>query len=96
VETDTVDLSHSDPAGKRALFTGGAGDEGMAVPTSGAGPRVTVDCRSCGSTTTVSAASAVGLLIPSLHLPLLKRDGFSWMKCPACRRRTWVSLTLHL
>jgi hypothetical protein len=44
----------------------------------------------------VSAASAVGLLIPSLHLPFIKRDGFSWMKCPACRRRTWVSLTLHL
>lgn len=52
-------------------------------------------CSSCRTRTIVGYVHAVRLAIPSLHLPLLRRDYFSWMLCPACQRRTWLRIELR-
>ncbi len=36
------------------------------------------------------------LALPSLHLPFVRRGYPSWMRCPACDRRTWVKVVLTL
>ncbi|HVA59374.1 MAG TPA: hypothetical protein VNG13_02415 [Mycobacteriales bacterium] len=77
-----------DAAGKRALFS--AGD---VLPAAGA---VSIDCSACGERTALSPARALRAALPSVHLPVLRRDYPSWMRCPACTRRTWVRVGLHL
>jgi uncharacterized protein with PIN domain len=77
-----------DISGKRMLFS--AAD---VTPAAGS---VTVDCSNCGQATVLSPAQALRAALPSLHLPIVKRDYPSWMRCPACARRTWVRLSVHL
>ncbi len=77
-----------DQEGRRALFSD-------AAPPASLGA-VTISCSACGEDTVVSALQALTLAIPSLHLPLIRRDHWSWMRCPACGRRTWVGLRLQL
>ena len=77
-----------DTAGKRALFS--AAD---APPAAGS---VSVECSRCAEHTVLSLAQALRASVPSLHLPMLRRDYPSWMRCPACGRRTWVRLSVHL
>jgi len=77
-----------DADGKRALFSA---DE----PPAPLGA-VTVACSACGERTVVSARSALRLLVPSLHLPLLRPAPWSYLRCPACRRLAWVELTIRL
>lgn len=77
-----------DQEGKRALFS--AADQPAA--TGG----VTIECSSCGARSVVSARQAVRLALVSVHLPLLRREHASWMRCPACGRRTWVHLEIQL
>ncbi len=81
-----------DHEGRRALFSPGAAlpDE---VASTG---RVTISCGHCDEETDLSPAEALRLAVPSLHLPFLKRGHGSWMRCPACRRHTWVSVQIHL
>ena len=92
-----------DPLGKRALFwVGGSapepgrlppGKEALysTAPAPGAGPFV-VECSGCRA---VSRIGLVDLLL--FQLPFgywLPRGRFDRrMTCPACRRRSWVSLT---
>jgi hypothetical protein len=78
----------SDPEGRRALFS--VADQS---PSLGA---VTIECSSCERTSVVTPRRLVGLAAPSLHLPLIKRDHPSWMRCPACGDRTWVRVRLRL
>jgi uncharacterized protein with PIN domain len=73
-----------DTEGKRALFS-------TAAPRPATGS-VVVECSLCGVATVLSARQAVRAALPSLHLPLVKREFSSWMRCPACSRRTWVRL----
>jgi ribosomal protein S27E len=77
-----------DQEGRRALFSDSAPPASLGA--------VTVSCSSCGTHTVVSARQALVLALPSLHLPYLRRGHGSWMRCPACGRRTWVSLRLSL
>ncbi len=77
-----------DQQGKRALFS--------AVDSRPAFGSVTISCSACGERTVVSLRRATRLAVPSLHLPLLRTAPWSWMKCPACGRRTWVELELAL
>lgn len=77
-----------DPLGRRALYS-----VAEQSPALGA---VTVSCSSCGETSVVTPRAMVGLVLPSLHLPLVRRGHPSWMRCPACRSRTWVRLGLRL
>jgi len=77
-----------DPLGRRSLYS-----VAQQPPALGA---VTVDCSSCEQTSVVTPRGLVGLALPSLHLPLLRRGHPSWMRCPSCGRRTWVRLGLRL
>ena len=54
----------------------------------------TIECSSCREETRVSYLELAALLFPvNVHIPLL-RYHHSWMKCPACGRRTWVRVHL--
>jgi hypothetical protein len=77
-----------DADGKRALFSA----EEPSAPLGA----VTVACSRCGEHTVVSARRAVGLLVPSVHLPLLRPAPWSYLRCPACHRLSWVELTIQL
>lgn len=78
----------SDPEGRRSLYS--VADQ---PPSLGA---VTVACSACERTTVVTPRRLLGLVAPSLHLPLVKRGYPSWMRCPSCARRTWVRLGVRL
>jgi hypothetical protein len=78
----------ADADGKRALFSPGA-------PTSSVGS-VRVDCSSCGVMSVLGMRQALHMAIPSLHLPILKRDYPSFAKCPECQRFTWLRIKLVL
>jgi len=92
---------HARPAGKHALYSGATPAEEASPATSSVTatdplpPRglFTVGCSACGS---VSRVGPVGLLF--LHVPLGAwlpgRKYDRWMTCPACRRRTWTSVSL--
>ncbi len=78
----------ADPLGRRALYS-----VAEQAPALGA---VTIDCSSCGQSSVVTPRALVALALPSVHLPLVRRGHSSWMRCPACRRRTWVRVGLRL
>jgi uncharacterized protein with PIN domain len=76
-----------DVQGKSALFSGAA-----VSPSLGS---VSITCSECHSATVVSYARAMKLAVPSLHLPGVRREYPSWMRCPACADRTWVRIRFH-
>jgi len=90
---------HARPAGRHALYSAatpaGDGESPDARASRPLPPRgiFVITCSSCGS---VSRAGVIGLLL--LQLPfgvwLPRRTFDRWMSCPACRRRTWTSVTL--
>lgn len=82
-----------DHEGRRALFSGGEDDR---PEESGSIGSVVVSCGGCGAETVLSPTAALRLVVPSLHLPYLKRTNGSWMRCPACRKHTWVSVHIRL
>ena len=74
-----------DPLGKMALFSG---DE----PRRPLGTFV-VECSSCRRETPISGPGLVRAALPfSLHLPLVRHFS-SYMRCPACGRRTWLRVS---
>jgi hypothetical protein len=77
-----------DPQGRQSLYsvTG-------QPPAPGA---VTISCSSCHEDSVVTPRRLLRLALPSLHLPLVRRGHPSWMRCPACDRRTWVKVVLTL
>ena len=77
-----------DPQGRRSLYS-----VAEQPPPVGA---ITVACSRCGETSVATPRQVVGLAFPSLHLPLLRREHPSWMRCPACWQRAWVRLGLRL
>jgi hypothetical protein len=91
---------HPRPAGKRALYSEATpDDEPLASSTVIADdpipPRglLAVDCSSCGSVTIVRLVDFVLLHVPfGAWVPFRTFD--RWIRCPACRRRTWTSVTL--
>lgn len=85
-EPDTA--NRPDVHGKRALFSGTS-----AAPSFGA---VTVECSRCGQESVLTPARWLRAALPSLHLPLVKRHHSSWMRCPACGTRTWVSVRFRV
>jgi len=87
-DVTVVTGSVPDTDGKRALFS--AAEQ---RPSFGS---VTVTCSACGERSVVSARQAVRLALPSVHLPLVRSAPWSWMRCPACGRRTWVEATIQL
>jgi hypothetical protein len=90
----TLQDAPADHEGKRALFS--APTDEPTVQRSAAPGAVVVDCGGCGERSVLTPAQALALAVPSLHLPYLKKEHGSWMRCPACRRRTWVSVQIQL
>ena len=71
-----------DPFGKMALFS-----TAQRQPFAGT---FLVDCSACHRETPVSPVQLVRAAMPfSLHFPLVRKY-HSFMRCPACGRRTWV------
>jgi len=77
-----------DPLGRQSLYS-----VAEQPPALGA---VTVECSDCGQTSVVTPRALLRLAVPSVHLPLLRGRHFSWLRCPACDRRTWVRLGLSV
>ena len=77
-----------DPQGRQSLYS----ISGQ-PPAPGA---LTISCSSCREQSLVTPRQLVLLALPSLHLPLVRRGHPSWMRCPACDRRTWVKVVLTL
>jgi hypothetical protein len=89
------------PTGRHALFSAAtpASENEPATSTAAAidplPPRgsLTVTCSSCGSVSRVGVFDFLLLQLPvGFWLPGRTFD--RWMACPACRRRTWTSVTL--
>jgi hypothetical protein len=95
-------VSSLDPKGKRALFEApvaaapdtlgtGAHRQGTDALYS-SGPRqvgtVVVECATCIVRTRVSLVD-LGARLATLSVWLPARRHGHWMRCPACRRRTW-------
>ena len=87
-EVPAVTAAVPDTDGKRALFS--AAEQ---RPSFGS---VSLTCSSCLERSVVSARQAVRLAVPSVHLPFLRQAPWSWMRCPACGRRTWVDVTIQI
>ena len=80
-------LSAVDAEGKRALFS-----PTDARPAAGS---VTVVCSGCGARSSLTPSQALRTMVPSLHLPLLRRHS-SLVRCPSCGRLTWCRIRLRL
>lgn len=89
------------PSGKHALFSMAtpAGEPEKDVSTVSDGGEIpsrgilSVACSSCGSVSRVGLVDFVLLQFPfAAWLPL--RTYNRWMTCPACRHRTWTSVTV--
>lgn len=83
-----VSTSIRDAEGKRALFS-----RIESEPVRGA---ITVACSRCKATTSLTPLQAVRAVLPSLYLPLLRRDYPALMRCPACHQVGWSRLSLHV
>lgn len=79
-----------DADGKRALFST------TVQPSAPAFGSVTVECAACGASSALSARQAVKTALPSFHLPFVRRDHPSWMRCPACNKYAWTRVSIHL
>lgn len=52
----------------------------------------TVECSACREETRVNYIELAALLFPvHFHVPFVRYHG-SWLRCPACGKRTWVRL----
>ena len=78
----------TDNEGKRALFS-------TSEPKPAFGS-VTVECSSCGETSVLSPTQAGRLLLTTVHVPGLRRHHISWVRCPACGKRSWSRLKLQV
>lgn len=78
----------TDNEGKRALFSTSA-----PKPAFGS---VTVECSNCAETSVLTPGQAGRLLLTTLHAPGLRRHHVSWVRCPACGKRSWSRLKLRV
>ena len=76
-----------DSQGKRLLYS-----QAPTVPSTG----LVVECSRCGERSVVSSTHAVRALIPSVHLPVLRRRYPSWARCPRCGKYAWVRLSIKI
>jgi hypothetical protein len=86
---EELETADRDPLGRAALYSSGSQDQSHPLGT------FLVECSACNRETPVTAGDLLRLGIPSIHLLFLRRYP-SWMRCPACGRRTWVRVRWHL
>ena len=86
------------PLGKHALYTDADPDRHAPTPPPSGDPMpdrgvFTVACSTCGETRRIGVLDLLVLQFPfGIWLPGRTFD--HKMTCPACRRRTWLSVTL--
>ena len=79
-----------DPLGRMALFS--EPEPEPEPPRTG----LVLECSSCLAETPVSPFDLARAAFPlSIHLPLVRRYP-SYMRCPACGRRTWLRVRFRL
>ncbi|WP_261564836.1 hypothetical protein [Frankia gtarii] len=78
-----------DAHGKRVLYSG-------LRPAPPPNTSLRVECSRCGQTSLLGTWPALRALTPSVHLPLVRPRHPSLLRCPTCRRVSWVRLGLHL
>lgn len=76
-----------DTEGRRALFS-------TEAPSPAFGS-VSVSCSACHQTSVLTFRQAARMLLPSLHLPVVRRSYPSLMRCPSCSRLTWQRLRVR-
>jgi hypothetical protein len=79
-----------DADGKRALFSVA---ESEPAPAFGS---VTIECSSCHERSVLSPVRGLRVALPSVHLPFVRREHPSWLKCPACSHFSWVRVSIQL
>ena len=84
----STDLRDQD--GKRALFSLTPESKSTAFGS------VTVECAACGEQSVLTAMQALRAVLPSLHLPVVRRVHPSYMRCPACGKFSWTRLSIQL
>ncbi len=72
-----------DAQGKAALFSGSEPPRGP----------VTIECSTCDASTQVGITELARNALP-LNFTIPLRYYHTWMRCPACKNRTWVHLKL--
>lgn len=80
----------ADREGKRALFS--VDTPPPAPPALGA---LRLTCSGCQTISALSPRQALLAVVPSVHLPILRRKYPSWMRCPACKKRQWVRVDVR-
>ncbi|HET7529649.1 MAG TPA: hypothetical protein VFJ98_01690 [Mycobacteriales bacterium] len=101
---DPASTAARDSQGRRALFSATEGRRDLP----GAGS-VTVDCERCGARTVLSPVAAMRAAFPSLLLSVavghgerestvgvVRRHYGAFLRCPACRRASWVRLSVRV
>jgi hypothetical protein len=84
------DLDERDPMGRMALFSSTEPE-----PAPGRTDVLVLECSSCLTESPVSPSGLLRAALPlSVHLPFVKRF-HSYMRCPACGRRTWLRLLVR-
>lgn len=90
----------SDPTGKRSLFTSrpsqdqhADGKEALFSRADEAPGPVTIECSQCEATTTVGALDAARRIM-GLSVWIPGRTYSRRLRCPSCRQRTWVRLSV--
>lgn len=80
----------TDPDGRAALFSAGAGPSSRSRHSGAAkSTGIAVHCSRCDETTPVDAATALRSAVP-LFLVLPWRDHPVFALCPACQHRAWL------
>jgi hypothetical protein len=88
--SDDDDLASRDPFGRMALFSSTESE-----PEPDPIEVLVLECSSCLAETPVSPFGLLRAALPvSVHLPLVKRY-HSFIRCPACGRRTWLRVRLR-
>lgn len=83
----TVNRSDSDLQGKRALFSGAEQPPAMGS--------VAIECSKCSTRSVVSLVHLARLAAGGLVMPVPGISKQAWIVCPACKKRSWMSVTVR-
>ncbi len=85
--TPNVTPREDDHQGKRALFS-----DAVQPPSVGS---VALACSGCNSRSVVSYVRLAKMSVTGFHLPVPGMGYRAWLKCPACERHTWVTVSIR-
>ena len=83
-----TEVRRADTDGKRSLFS-----SEVSVPSLAG---VTIECSRCSATSVLTLKQAARVMLPSFHVPVVHGADASFMRCPACRKWSWVKARVRL